>query len=274
MADKAAFSVLMSIYRDSDASELKDALQSIYDSSLLPTDIVLVEDGPITDKLEQVVNEFLNDDTIKLTILPLEKNCGLGIALSEGLEHCECDIVARMDSDDICAKDRFEKQFVAFAVDDTLDICSGHIHEFVGSPFDKVGERRVPLTNKDIIGYSHKRNPFNHPAVMFRREAVFKAGSYTEEYHLFEDYDLWVRMLQNGANAMNLNEYLVYMRTTNDIYRRRGGKAYAKDMLRFHKHLKEIKWATKWDYTSGAIPHYVICIMPNFIRKFIYKILH
>lgn len=270
----ADFSVLMSVYHGSDAAELKDALQSIYTNSLLPTDIVLVEDGPVGDSIEKVISEFIDDNSIELNVLRLKKNNGLGIALNEGLEHCKNSIVARMDSDDICDKDRFIKQYKVFVDNPELDICSGHIYEFIGSPFDKTGVRRVPLTNEDIISFSHKRNPFNHPAVMFRREAVIKAGGYSEEYHLFEDYDLWVRMLKDGANAINLDEHLVYMRTTKDIYKRRGGRTYGKDMLRFHKHLRDTGWSTKWDYTTGAIPHYIICILPNFMRKAIYKLLH
>jgi len=179
-----------------------------------------------------------------------------------------------MDADDICSNDRFAKQFRYFAKHPELTILSSYIYEFKGSPFDKTGEKRVPLKHDSIIKYSRKRNPFNHPSVMFSRDAVDAAGGYTEDYHLFEDYDLWIRMLKNGAKSANLDEHLVYMRTTDDIYLRRGGKAYANDMLRFHKHLNDINWSTKWDYTTGAIPHYLVCIMPNWIRKIIYKILH
>lgn len=71
-----------------------------------------------------------------------------------------------------------------------------------------------------------------------------------------------------------MKDTLVLMRTPSDLYLRRGGMAYAKDLLRFNNWMKEIGWISPLDYFLGAIPHAVVCILPNKIRKIIYQKLH
>ena len=70
---------------------------------------------------------------------------------------------------------------------------------------------------------------------MFKKNIVKEVGSYSEKYHLFEDYYLWIRILKNNSYVKNISKELVKMRTSPDLYARRGGVAYAKDMMRFHK---------------------------------------
>ena len=109
---------------------------------------------------------------------------------------------------------------------------------------------------------------------MFKKTAVEKAGGYKETYHLFEDYYLWIRMLQINCQAQNLPDVLLYMRTPNDMYKRRGGKKYAASMLRFHWWVYESGWTSFPEFCTGALPHALVCVMPTTIRKIIYKALH
>lgn len=272
--DNSTYSVLMSVYAGSDAEELREALESVFDQTMPTDDVVLVKDGPLDNSVESVIGEFIALHPDEMDIITLSHNSGLGIALNRGLASCKHDIVARMDTDDIAASDRCARQFAEFLTDPELDILSGKVVEFKNNPLAPSGSRTVPLAHKAIVKYSRKRNPFNHPAVMFRKSSVEAAGGYNEDYHFFEDYSLWVRMLKNGAKSANLKDTVLYMRTPDDIYLRRGGKEYADNMLRFHKHLLETGWSTTLDYWTGAIPHYIVCRLPNFIRKLIYKILH
>ena len=109
---------------------------------------------------------------------------------------------------------------------------------------------------------------------MFRKQAVQAAGGYNEEYHLFEDYYLWVRMLMHGSQGYNVPEPVLKMRTPAAMYQRRGGKAYAKDMLRFFQWMVRSGWASKMDFATSALPRVLVCRMPNGIRQLIYKALH
>ena len=89
-----------------------------------------------------------------------------------------------------------------------------------------------------------------------------------------EDYYLWIRMLMKGMRGHNLNRTLVYMRTPPDMYKRRGGVQYAKDMLRFHWWVKRSGWSSMSDFITGAVPHAIVCVLPNRLRKIVYEVLH
>ena len=258
------YSVLMSVYDAESPVNLRQSIDSIRSQDFPPSEFVLVIDGPINTGLTEVINSY---PEIKRVQLP--QNLGLGGALNEGLKHVSYEIVARMDSDDIAFPSRMGKQFAKMT--EGYDLISAPIQEFTGSTSYVTGERNLPCTQEEIISYSHKRNPFNHPCVMFRKSSVLAAGGYNSDYLFFEDYDLWVRMLQNGAKVMNLSEPLLYMRTDEGMYLRRGGKEYASIMLKFHKHLLSSGWTTKWEYLTGALPHAVICVMPEFIRRAVYR---
>ena len=94
------FSVLLSVYWKENPDWLRLSLKSIWeDQSLKPAEIVLVKDGPLTDRLEAVISQFKQSAPLK--IVPLSQNQGLGRALNEGLKFCSFDLVARMDTDDI-----------------------------------------------------------------------------------------------------------------------------------------------------------------------------
>ena len=264
------YSVLMSVYAKEDPEYLTSSIRSILDQTVPTDDFVIVCDGPLTNELESVLRDFKGS----INLVRLSENQGLGKALEAGLASCRHDLVARMDSDDIAYPDRMEKQLRAFCEDPELSLMSGTVTEFVNTVSAVTGKREVPLSDADIRSFSRKRNPMNHPAVMFRKSAVKEAGGYSEDYPLFEDYYLWIRMLRNGAVAGNTSDPLVYMRVDDKTYQRRGGWKYASDMLRFHKYLKDSGWTSALDYITGAVPHAVICVLPNFIRGFIYSRLH
>lgn len=261
------YSVLMSVYAGENAVNLRQSIESIMSQDFPASEFVLVIDGPIGAPLEEVINSYPSIKTVRLT-----ENVGLGAALNEGLKNVSYDIVARMDSDDIATPSRMGKEYSK--IREGLDIVSAPVFEFEGNISYITGKRDIPKTQEEIIEYSKKRNPFNHPCVMFRKSAVIAAGGYRSDYPLFEDYDLWIRMLRNGAHCANIDEPLLYMRTDEGMYLRRGGTDYARIMLSFHKMLMTTGWTSKKDYYTGAIPHAIVCAMPEFIRRGVYRKLH
>lgn len=268
------YSVLMSVYFKEAPEYLRQAIESIQAQTFPTDDFVLVCDGPLNDALDAAIAEKQQEMGSALNVVRLVKNGGLGNALNEGIKHCKNELVARMDSDDISVMDRCQKQVELFEKNPELDITSGALLEFVTSPDQITGGRTIPCNNNEIIHYSRKRCPFNHPCVMFKKSAVERAGGYQEKYHLFEDYYLWIRMLQNGCKAQNLPDVLLYMRTPADMYLRRGGVDYAKAMLRFHWWVHKSGWTSLADFCMGAVPHAIVCVMPNKLRQMIYRNLH
>lgn len=264
----------MSVYFKEQPNNLRQAMESMRRQTVPTNDFVIVCDGPLTDDLDAVIKEEQQKFEPVLHVLRLEKNGGLGNALNAGLKICKNELVARMDSDDISRSDRCEKQLDLFERYPDISLSSGAVSEFIDDPAHPTGKREVPITDEEIRIFSRKRNPMNHPCMMFRKSAVESSGGYSETYHLFEDYYLWVRMLMKGYKAGNRKDVLLDMRSSADMYLRRGGKKYAEDMLRFHRWMKQSGWSSEIDYLTGAIPHALVCVLPNGIRKLIYKRLH
>lgn len=149
------FSVLMSLYSKENPLYLRESLNSVFHQSLSPDEVILVEDGPLTDEQHTVVKEFEGKYS-NLKVIPLPLNVGLGKALNEGLRHCSYEIVARMDTDDIAKPDRFEKQIKFMEQHPDIDVCSAWIDEFQESTDNIVSTKYLPETSSEIFEYGKK----------------------------------------------------------------------------------------------------------------------
>ena len=263
------FSVLLSLYAKESPTFLASSLDSIFHQTLLPDEIILVKDGPLTVELDAIVSDYAARYPI-LKVIPLPQNQGLGKALNEGLKHCSYDIVARMDTDDISKPDRFEKQIAVFHKHPELDLVGAWIDEFEEDIHHVISTRKLPERHEDVMSYATRRNPVNHPVVMFRKSAVLAAGGY-QHFPLFEDYFLWVRMLKNGAKFYNIQESLLYFRTSPNMFKRRGGWKYAMDEVRFQNVMRKMKMITWGRFLMNVAIRFPVRIMPNKLREVIYK---
>ena len=158
------FSVLLSVYGGEKGEFLRRSLASVFAQTVRAREVVLVEDGPLTEDLYRVVEEFRARQP-ELKVVPLPRNGGLGRALNEGLKHCSFDIVARMDTDDICRPDRFEKQLRVLREHPDVAVVSAWIDEFVDDPGHVVSTRRLPERPEELYEYGKSRCPVNHPVV-------------------------------------------------------------------------------------------------------------
>ncbi len=266
-----SFSVLISLYSKEHPEYLKSSLDSIFNQSQTPDEVVLVEDGPLTEGLYEVVGEFVRKYP-SLKIVKLPKNVGLGRALNEGLKHCHYDLVARMDTDDISKSYRFEKQLKVFERYPQVDVVSSWIDEFKNDPNHIIATRKLPEFSFEIFKYGKKRCPINHPVVMFRKNTILFAGGY-RPFPLFEDYSLWVRLLLNGAKFYNVQESLLLFRTSSDMYKRRGGFKHAINEVRFQRHIHRLGYITWPCFLFNVSVRFVTRIVPNNLRAWIYRTL-
>lgn len=268
------FSVLLAVYEKENPLFFEQALYSIVKQTLLPNEVVIVKDGPLTQELDTVLATFMALYPTLCKIVSLESNQGLGVALAEGVNECSYELIARMDSDDISREDRFEKQIAEFRKDSELDICGCHIAEFEGDKENIVSIRRVPSDNSGIHRYQRMRSAFNHMTVVFKKSTVLNAGNY-ESCPDMEDMVLFSRLCFLGARGKNLQEKLVYVRVGDDFYRRRGGLI---GFLRYREGRKKIRavgYISLMEYYISLVAYSVLALAPSRISRFIYrKILH
>ena len=263
------FSLLMSVYKKEQPEYLSICFDSIYKQTILPTEIILVEDGPLTPQLYRTIEQEQKRFPC-LKRIKLSENQGLGIALNLGLKTCHYDIIARMDTDDICLPNRFEVQLDYFCSHPDIDVLGAWIIEFDHEASNHIGVRKIPEKHTDIYKFGKKRNPMNHPVVMFRKQAVLAVGGYQPCY-LFEDYFLWCRMLINNYHFHNLQQPLLLFRRSSEMIQRRGGFKYGINEILFLLKIKEIGYISTSRLIINIIQRSIVRILPNCIRGFIYK---
>lgn len=264
------FSVIISIYRNDNPEYVKRAVESISTcQTRCPNEIVLVVDGPIPSALDNVVMEYESNPLFNVVRLP--ENKGLGNALRIGVERAQYDIIARMDSDDVSASERFEKQITFLDNNPECDVVGGQMTEFIDSEDNIVGTRYVPSADEDIKLYLKSRCPLNHVTVMMRKAAVLGVGNY-QDWHYNEDYYLWVRMTLNGCHFANVPDTLVNVRVGKEMYQRRGGWKYFKSEARLQGYMLKhgIISLPRYIYNT-AIRFGVQVAIPNKLRGFVFQ---
>ncbi len=268
------FSVLMSIYIKEKPEYVRACFDSLLQQTIAADEWVVVEDGPLTEEMYKLLDEYQEKNPGLIKRVKLEKNQGLGLALKAGILECKNEIIARMDTDDIAKKDRFEKQLAEFNRNPKLDLCGSHIDEFEDSPDKIVSRRIVPIKHEDIIEYQKRRDAFNHMTVMYKKKAVLDAGNY-QECPLMEDTYLWARMIMSGALCTNIDDTLVYVRIGKGMFERRGGWAYFKKYRNGKKKVRNIGYISFPTYLFTVIVQFFVAFIPNWLRGVIYKtILH
>lgn len=267
--EKAKFSVAMSIYKSDNAEYLRIALESTFEQTLPPTEVVMVGDGPLPDTLLAVVKE-MQAKYPALRFLPQAKNRGLGEALRIACENCKYEYIARMDSDDISLPDRFEKQMAAFERDPELSIVGGMITEFVGTPDNIVNKRSLPLDDKDIKNFMRYRAGVNHVTVMIRRDELMRVGNYSGKYRQ-EDFYLWARMWKGGCKFANISDVLVNVRSGADQFARRGGMTYFREHMRIFRLMYDWKLITWPQLMKNYCLRFAQVAFPTKLRTWIYQ---
>lgn len=268
MIDYNKFSVLLSVYSKENSKNLKRAIESVYEEQeLKPNEIVLVEDGPLTEELYFEIDNQKKKLGKILKIVKLKENKGLGVALQRGVLECSNELIARMDTDDISVSTRFKEQIEYLKRNKNIDVLGTYMFEFIEKEENIVCIKDAPLSNfREYIKY---RDPLNHPTVIFKKTKVIEAGNY-QEILLNEDSYLWRRMIVQGAQFANLPKSLLYFRITDDTYRRRGGWKYIKAEYFLQKESLRLGIINKKEFIINMILKGVIRILPNQLRKKFY----
>lgn len=270
MSSLEKYSVLMSLYIKEQPEYLKLAIESVINQTLAPDEIVIVKDGPLTAELDAIVSHYENEYPHLFKIVASEKNIGLGLALNLGLEHCNNELVGRMDTDDIAKPDRFEKQVKAFCENDKLDLLGSWVDEFHTTPDEIVSSRIVPTTHKEIYEFAKRRSAFNHPAVMYKKSKVLSVGGYSD-LRRNQDVDMFGRMLFSGCIAENIGESLLYFRSNDALAKRRRSWENTKSYIDTIRRFWRMGYSSFVDFAIVAIAQTGMFLMPVKLQHWVYK---
>ena len=222
------FSVLISIYHKELFTHFNECMKSIWDNQTLkPTEIILVEDGPLTPELDKEIARWQTKLGEVLTVIRLAQNVGTGKAKNIGLQNCSHEIISIVDTYDISVSDRFEKQISFMQKNIEYSIVGGQILEFIENINKPTGMRKVPFSNDALIKYAERQSPFNNMTIAYRKSHIQQVGGY--QHHMWmEDYNLFLRVIAKGYKIKNLEDILVYARIDNGMHARRKGIEYIK----------------------------------------------
>ena len=267
----APFSVAMSVYKSDNPDFFDRALSSITDEqTIIPNEIVLVVDGPVSNEINNVINKYEKKYEI-FNVIRLEQNGGLGNALKIAVKNATHELIARMDSDDVSVSTRFEEQLKYFEINPGIDIVGGDITEFIGEENNIVGKRSVPVSNDSIREYMKTRCAMNHVSVMYKKKSVESAGGY-QDWFWNEDYYLWIRMWLNGAVFANTGSVLVNVRVGEEMYQRRGGSKYFESEKGLQDYMLKNKMINHSTYIKNVAKRLIIQkLMPNKLRGWVFR---
>lgn len=262
--------VLMSVYSKELPEYLSECLQSIYVEQLVkPAQIVLVLDGPLTETLEVVIEDWREKLGSVLKVVRLTHNWGLARALNEGLKYCDYELVVRMDTDDIARPDRLQKQLQYMEANKDVSVLGGNIVEFQEHHVEQMQELRpLPTNDIQIKAELGRRNVIRHPTVMFRKEHILSVGGYPNMYP--EDYMLWLRLAIKGFKFHNLSDVLINMRVNDNFLNRRGMKFLIGEM-QIYTFLYKMKYINLLELITYISVRSIIRLSPIFVKRLIYK---
>ena len=231
------FSVILPVYKKNSYTEFKKSILSIVYQNVLPSELIIIYDGPVSLRVKNFVEQLKKKLPIFISILVNSINVGLGKSLAKAVRLAKFNIVARMDADDECNKLRFYYQFKIMKKDKP-DVLGSNLLEYHKKD---IKIKFNPFSNFKIRKYLFFRNPFNHPTVMFKKNSVIKAGNY-QNVSYYEDYYLWIRMSFFNFKFMNLNKILCTSTINNNFISRRSGFKYYKNYLFFLYKCKKINF--------------------------------
>ena len=263
------YSVLMTVYAKDNPAFFSLAIESMVKQTYAADEIVIVKDGIITKALQRVIDNYINKG-INIVQVQLEKNVGLGLALNEGIKVVRNEFIARMDADDYSMPDRCEKQIKEFEKNSNLDIVGCPVLEFVDTIDNIVGERKVPLANKAIYKFARKRDPFNHPTVMYRKSTIKAVGCYSN-YRKNQDTDLWIKLLLNNAICKNLKEPLLRFRFDEGTYKKRKSWINTKILIEIRYKAWKSGFNSLGEFLLVSAVQLGMFILPVGFQKLLYK---
>lgn len=183
-------SVLLPAYNAQET--IRQAIISLQRQTLADFEIIAVDDGS-SDETGAIL-ENVSDPRLRVIRIP---HSGLIPALNAGLSHCNGDLIARMDADDVCHPERLRLQSEFMAAHPEISLCGCLVRSFPRSCV-KAGFLKYEswlntlITHEQIARDIFVESPLAHPSVMMRADDLRALGGY-RDMGWPEDYDLWLR---------------------------------------------------------------------------------
>ena len=257
-------SVIMGIYNC--GKYLAEAIDCILHQTYTDWELIMCDDGS-TDSTYKVAEKYSLLYPEKIILLKNNTNQGLNYTLNKCLKYAKGEYIARMDGDDLCPPDRFEKEVAVLDTKKDISIVSSYLEYF-----DESGVWGIckysEYPKKESMA---KGSEFCHAACMIRKEAFDRVGGYTVDKRLLrvEDYHLWMKMYAAGYRGYNIQEPLYQMRDDKNAFSRRKFRYRINEMYVRILIIKTFK-LPMYNYLC-AIQPIIIGLLPQSVYLFLHK---
>ncbi len=198
--------------RDADAT-LERAVHSCLTQSFTDLELIIVDDAS-TGRSPEIADQFCNADP-RVSVIHLGKHGGVAVAAEAGRKATNGEFVARMDADDTCHPERIARQVALLDSDAGLSGC-GTAVRLIGAPASDPGRgfaEHVRWVNglncpHQLAAERFIDSPVVNPTSMVRVGVLESVGGH-EDPQWAEDYDLWLRLLEEGHRLLNIEEELL-----------------------------------------------------------------
>lgn len=255
-------SVLMGIYNCADT--LEEAVQCIINQTYTNWELIMCDDCS-SDQTLEVAKQLAKKDK-RIVVIRNKKNLTLAPTLNHCLKIAKGKYIARMDGDDLCAVDRFEKELNFLEEHPEYALVSCQMNLFDDKGIYRTINHVANPKKEDWV----KKSQFCHAGCMLKASVLRELNGYSElsTRNRVEDYDLWIRMYARGYVGYNLQEALYDMRDDRNALHRRTLQNRINEVRVKYSACKNLKMKKKY-YLWTISP-----ILKWVIPSFFYKILH
>jgi glycosyltransferase involved in cell wall biosynthesis len=185
------------------------AMQSVLDQTFTDFEFIIINDGSLDRSLQFIQKHGANDGRVVIVSRP---NTGIVGALNEGLSLARGEFIARMDADDVCHRQRFERQ-IEYMGSHPECVAVGSSVVLIDQDDQPIRDMRAETDHQTIddLHINARAHAMWHPTVMMRRCILNAIGGYRREYETAEDIDLFLRLAEQGRLA-NLEQALLRYR--------------------------------------------------------------
>ena len=204
----------------------------------------------------------------KVILLINDNAPGVSRARNMGFSQSESKYVAIIDSDDYYDLKKFEKQITILEENNNISLVGSNLF-LVDFTDNIIGQRVYPENPTQIRKQFLYKMAVANPSVVIRRDDLDEVGYFDIDFNKAEDFELWLRFLVKNKKMYNIQEKLVYYRTTNDANQKRGPIHYNNYYIALKRHSKFI-----WPFFNRIVPlvmFYIIKLMPNNILSLLLK---
>lgn len=248
-------SVIMSVYNDS--KYLKESIESVLNQTYQNFEFIIVDDFS-SDISLSIIKEYVKKDH-RVKLIRNKNNLGLAASLNKAWKIAKYDYIARMDSDDICFKNRFSEQMNYLLENPNISIIGTSV-EYINENNQVISTVNRPETDIEIKNTLIKKNCMIHPSVILKKEVLITCNGYIEKLkNAAEDYDLWLNAMNKNYEFYNLQKPLLQYRI---IYSNRSLKRI------FFKFILQSKFVKKYNLPYKSYLYFFKELLISLLLKY------